>query len=183
MIQVLDKQFKFFLSEQQILTEVKRVATEIRRDLQGKDPVFISVLNGAFMFTSDLMKELDMPCQVSFVKLASYASTASTGTVKRLLGINSDIKGRCVVIVEDIIDTGYTMEAMIQMLKEYEPAEIRIAALLLKPDNLKIKLDVDYVALRIPNDFIVGYGLDYDGYGRNYRDIYVIDNSQTEQTC
>lgn len=126
------------------------------------------------MFTADLMKNLTMPCEISFVKLASYAGTSSTGKVKELVGLNQDITGRTIVIVEDIVDTGLTMELLIKQLRMNNPKEIHIASLLVKPDKLKVKLDIEYVAMNIPNDFIVGYGLDYDGYGRNYRDIYTV---------
>ena len=157
-IQIKDKRFKTFIPEADILKEVERVASEINRDLVDANPLFISVLNGSFMFTADLMKRLTMPCEISFVKLASYEGTSSTGKVKELVGLNEDITGRTVVIVEDIVD----------------PKEIRIATLLVKPDKLKVDLDIPYVAMRIPNDFIVGYGLDYEGFGRNYRDIYSV---------
>ena len=120
------------------------------------------------------MKHVSVPCEISFVKLASYAGTSSTGKVKELVGLNDDITGRTIVIVEDIIDTGLTMERLIETLKARNPKEIRIATLLVKPDKLKVDLDINYIAMSIPNDFIVGYGLDYDGLGRNYRDIYTV---------
>lgn len=173
-IQIKDKRFETFISEERILEEVTRVAKEISCDLQGSSPLFVSVLNGSFMFTADLMKRLDMPCEISFVKLASYEGTSSTGKVKELVGLNEDIAGRTIVIVEDIVDTGITMKRLIETLRARNPKEIRIATLLLKPDKLQVELDVHYVAMRIPNDFIVGYGLDYDGFGRNYRDIYKV---------
>lgn len=119
-----------------------------------------------------------MPCEISFVKLASYQGTSSTGKVKELVGLNEDITGRTVVIVEDIVDTGITMERVIETLRARNPKDIRIATLLVKPDKLKVNLNIDYVAMNIPNDFIVGYGLDYDGLGRNYRDIYVVDEAE-----
>ena len=173
-IQIKDKQFTTFIPEEKILAEVTRVANEINRDLSGSDPLFVSVLNGSFMFTADLMKRLTVPCEVSFVKLASYEGTSSTGRVKELVGLNDDISGRTVVIVEDIVDTGLTMQRLLDTLWQRNPKEIRIASLLVKPDKLQVDLKVDYVAMNIPNDFIVGYGLDYDGYGRNYRDIYIV---------
>lgn len=173
-IQIKDKRFKTFIPEEKILKEVERVAAEINRDLKGKNPLFISVLNGSFMFTADLMKCLTLPCEISFVKLASYAGTSSTGKVKELVGLNENITGRTIVIVEDIIDTGLTMELLVKQLRASNPKEIHIATLLVKPDKLKVDLDIDYVAMNIPNDFIVGYGLDYDGFGRNYRDIYTV---------
>lgn len=173
-IQIKDKRFKTFIPEEQILKEVARVADEINHDLSDSNPLFVSVLNGSFMFTADLMKHVTIPCEISFVKLASYQGTTSTGQVKQLVGLNENIAGRTVVIVEDIVDTGLTMQRLIGMLREYKPKEIYIATLLLKPDKLKVDLDIHYVAMNIPNDFIVGYGLDYDGFGRNYRDIYTV---------
>ena len=173
-IRIKDKQFKTFITEEQILKEVARVGEEINRDLADANPLFVSVLNGSFMFTADLMKHVSVPCEISFVELASYAGTSSTGKVKELVGLNDDITGRTIVIVEDIIDTGLTMERLIETLKARNPKEIRIATLLVKPDKLKVDLDINYIAMSIPNDFIVGYGLDYDGLGRNYRDIYTV---------
>ena len=173
-IQIKDKRFRTFITENEILQQVARVADEINRDLADENPLFVSVLNGSFMFTSDLMKHLTMPCELSFVKLASYEGTSSTGKVKELVGLNNDITGRTVVIVEDIVDTGFTMERLIETLRQRNPKDIRIATLLVKPDKLQVKLDIHYVAMNIPNDFIVGYGLDYDGLGRNYRDIYTV---------
>lgn len=172
--QIKDKRFKTFIPEEQIMKEVARVADEINRDLSGTNPLFISVLNGSFMFTADLMKHLTMPCEVSFVKLASYEGTSSTGKVKELVGLGDDITGRTVVIVEDIVDTGLTMKQLVETLRARGPKDIKIATLLVKPDKLKVELDINYVAMNIPNDFIVGYGLDYDGLGRNYRDIYTV---------
>lgn len=173
-IQIKDKRFKTFIPEEQIMKEVARVADEINRDLSGTNPLFISVLNGSFMFTADLMKHLTMPCEVSFVKQASYEGTSSTGKVKELVGLGDDITGRTVVIVEDIVDTGLTMKQLVETLRARGPKDIKIATLLVKPDKLKVELDINYVAMNIPNDFIVGYGLDYDGLGRNYRDIYTV---------
>ena len=173
-IQIKDKRFKTFIPEEQIMKEVARVADEINRDLSGTNPLFISVLNGSFMFTADPMKHLTMPCEVSFVKLASYEGTSSTGKVKELVGLGDDITGRTVVIVEDIVDTGLTMKQLVETLRARGPKDIKIATLLVKPDKLKVELDINYVAMNIPNDFIVGYGLDYDGLGRNYRDIYTV---------
>ncbi len=175
-IQIKDKSFTTFITEEEILKEVSRVADEINRDLEGTEPLFLSVLNGSFMFTADLMKRVNIPCEISFVKLASYQGTSSTGKVKELVGLNEDIEGRTVVIIEDIIDTGFTMERLVETLRARNPKDIRIATLLVKPDKLQVKLDIDYVAMNIPNDFIVGYGLDYDGKGRNYRDIYTVVN-------
>lgn len=173
-IQIKDKNFTVSIKEEDILKQVARVAQEIDRDLAGKNPLFLSVLNGAFMFTSDLMKLLTLPCEISFVKLASYQGVTSTGAVKEVIGLNEDISGRTIVIVEDIVDTGLTMQRLLETLGTRGPKEIHIASLLVKPEKLKVDLNIEYVAMRIPNDFIVGYGLDYDGYGRNYRNIYTV---------
>ncbi len=173
-INIKDKTFETLIPEEEILRRVKTVADRMSSDLKGKKPLLLGVLNGSFIFAADLMRMLTIESEVSFVKMASYEGTSSTGSVKKLLGLNEDIKGRTVVIVEDIVDSGLTMERMLEYLKEFNPAEIHICTLLLKPDNLKRKLDIEYVAMEIPNDFIVGYGLDYDGLGRNLRDIYVV---------
>ena len=173
-IQIKDKKFAVSISEQDILKEVVRVADEINRDLAGENPIFLSVLNGSFMFTSDLMKHITIPCEISFVKLASYQGVSSTGVIKEMIGLNEEVAGRTIVIVEDIVDTGLTMQRLLESLGTRNPKKIHIASLLVKPDKLKIDLDIEYIAMKIPNDFIVGYGLDYDGYGRNYKDIYTV---------
>lgn len=175
-IKIKDKLFAVSIRHDDIQKEVARVAGEINRNLAGKNPLFLSVLNGAFMFTADLMKHITIPCEVSFVKLASYQGVASTGTIKEVIGINEDITDRTIVVVEDIVDTGLTMQRLLETLGTRGPREIHIASLLVKPDKLEVELDIEYVAMRIPNDFIVGYGLDYDGFGRNYPDIYTIVN-------
>ena len=177
-IKIKDKWFAVSIRHDDIRKEVIRVAGEINRDLAGKNPIFLSVLNGAFMFTADLMKHITIPCEVSFVKLASYQGVASTGIIKEVIGINEDISGRTVVIVEDIVDTGFTIQRLLETLGTRSPKEIHIASLLVKPDKLQVKLDIKYAAMYIPNDFIVGYGLDYDGFGRNYPDIYTIVNER-----
>lgn len=175
-IKIKDKSFAVSIRHDDIQKEVIRVADEINRDLAGKNPLFLSVLNGAFMFTSDLMKHITIPCEVSFVKLASYQGIVSTRTIKEVIGINEDITGRTVIIVEDIVDTGFTIQRLLETLGTRNPKEIHIASLLVKPDKLQVELDIKYAAMHIPNDFIVGYGLDYDGFGRNYPDIYTIVN-------
>lgn len=173
-IKIKDKQFSVSIPEAKIQQEVARVANEINKDLKDKNPLLLSVLNGSFMFTADLMRSISIPCEVSFIKLASYQGTASTGVIKEVIGLSEDITGRTVVIVEDIIDTGLTMQRLLETLGTRNPENIYIATLLVKPEKLKVELDIKYVAMNIPNDFIVGYGLDYDGYGRNYRDIYTV---------
>lgn len=173
-VKIKDKTFKTFIPEQEILTRVKAVADKINTDMAGKKPLLLAVLNGSFMFAADLMRYITIPCEISFVKLASYEGTTSTGKVKEVIGLNEDICGREVIIVEDIVDTGKTMERMMDTLGTRNPASLHICTLLLKPDKLKIPLNIEYVAMEIPNDFIVGYGLDYDQEGRNLRDIYTL---------
>ena len=173
-IWVKDKKFSLFLSENEILEGIKNVAQNIRRDLKDKDPFFICVLNGAFMFASDLIKQLDFPCELCFIRLQSYVGTKTGGTVKEIYGLIEDIENRHVVILEDIIDTGHTMYGLKEKLKVKKPASLRIASLLFKPDALQLAVKPDYVAVEIPNNFIVGYGLDYEGHGRNLRNIYKI---------
>ncbi len=173
-IQVKDKTFGLSITEEEIKKRVKEVARQISHDMEGKNPLLLGVLNGAFIFASDLMREMTIPCEVSFVKLASYQGTTTTGKVTEVLGINEDLSGRHIIIVEDIVDTGLTMKRMIETLGTRNPASVNICALLVKPEKLKVSLDLKYVALRIPNDFIVGYGLDYDQQGRGLKDIYTL---------
>lgn len=173
-IQIKDKTFTVSLSEADILQQVKRVAADINRDYQGETPVFLAVLNGSFIFAADLMREITLPAEIQFVKMASYSGVSSTGCVKDLIGLNIDLKGRPVIIIEDIIDSGLTMVHLLDLLKKHEPKSVDICSLPVKPNNLKVALDIRYTCLEIPNDFIVGYGLDYDGLGRNTRDIYTV---------
>ena len=172
--QIKDKKFAVSILEAEILEQVRRVAGEINRDFAGREPVFLAVLNGSFVFAADLLREVKLPSQISFIKLASYEGTASSGAVKELVGLNTDIAGRDVIIVEDIIDSGLTMEYLTGLLAQRHPHSVSVCTLLLKPGNLKVNLDIRYKCFSIPNDFIVGYGLDYDGYGRNTRDIYTV---------
>ncbi len=173
-IDIKDKTFETLIPEEEILRRVKTVADKMNNDLKGKNPLLLGVLNGSFIFAADLMRMLTIDCEISFVKMSSYEGTSSTGAVKKLVGLKENIEGRTIVIVEDIVDTGLTMEQMLKYLEEFKPAEVHICTLLLKPENLKRDLNIEYVAMEIPNDFILGYGLDYDGLGRNLRDIYVV---------
>ena len=173
-VKVYDKIFRLSIHEKEILDAVDRIADGLNRDYHGKDPVFLAVLNGAFVFASDLLKKINFPCSVSFVKLASYRGTSTSGNVKNLIGLNEDLKGREIVIIEDIIDSGTSMKYLLAELRELGALNIRIASLLLKPEAFKENYHIDYVGLRIPNDFIVGYGLDYNGYGRNLNQIYTL---------
>lgn len=173
-MKVKDKEFRVSIPESEILKQVARVAKEINRDYEGETPVFLAVLNGSFMFAADLLREITLPCEISFVKMTSYEGVNSTGTIREMIGLNTDITGRPVIIVEDIVDTGLTMAHMLETLKAHNPKSVDICTLLLKPDKLKVSLDVRYCCLEIPNEFILGYGLDYDQLGRNTRDIYTV---------
>ena len=173
-LQVKDKKFAVSIPEREILRQVKRVAEEINRDLVETEPLFLAVLNGAFMFAADLMKEVKLSSEIQFIKLASYEGTTSTGSITEMIGLSVSVEGRDVVIVEDIIDSGLTMKHLIETLQQKNPRSISICSLLVKPGNLKVDLDVKYRCFDIPNDFILGYGLDYDGFGRNTRDIYTV---------
>lgn len=172
-VRVNDLDFRPFISDQDIQNRIKQIAAQINHDLKNESPLFLGILNGSFMFAADLMKEVHIKSEITFVKLASYNGLQSSGDVKTRIGLEKSVKGRTVVIVEDIIDSGKTMQEMLEVLKKEEPDRIIIATLLLKPDALQYHIDVDYVGFKVPNDFLVGYGLDYDGLGRNLKDIYV----------
>ena len=173
-VKILDKDFELFIEAADIQNSIKNVALAINEELRGKEPIFVAVLNGSFMFAGDLMKHVNISSEITFVRIASYKGVNSTNDMKEVLGLNEDIKGRTVVIVEDIVDTGHTIDRLITQFEALEPKEIKIATLLFKPKALIKDVKPDYVALEIPNDFIVGFGLDYDGYGRNLQDIYKI---------
>ena len=173
-VQIKGKKFSVSIPEAEILKQVKRVAAEINNDYKGQEPVFLAVLNGSFVFAADLLKEIDLPCEISFVKLASYQGVSSTGKIRELIGLRTDITGRPVIVVEDIVDTGLTMAHLLDTLSQQKPSGVEVCALLMKPEKLKVALDVKYCCMEIPNDFIVGYGLDYEEYGRNLRDIYTV---------
>jgi len=173
-VTVLDKTFEVSIPEAEIKERVKAVAQQLSHDMEGKNPLFLAVLNGAFMFAADLMREMTIPCEISFVKLASYQGTMSTGKIKEVLGINEDLTGRTVIILEDIVETGLTIRQMIESLGTRNPASIHVCTLLFKPDRLKENVPIEYVAFRIPNEFVLGYGLDYDQQARGLRDIYTL---------
>lgn len=174
-VQVKDKTFRPFIGEEEIAKRVAEVGAQVSRDLEGKNPLFLAVLNGSYVFAADLLRYVSIPCEVSFIRVSSYSGMESTGTLTEVLGLKEEIEGRTVVIVEDIIDSGFTMEGLVKSLRAKNPADLRICTLLTKPGNLKVDLDIPYCAFEIPNDFIVGYGLDYDGYGRNLPAIYVVE--------
>jgi hypoxanthine phosphoribosyltransferase len=173
-VTIKDKTFGVSMPEAQIKERIKELAQQISKDMEGKTPLFLAVLNGAFIFAADLMREMTIPCEISFVKLASYQGTTSTGKIKEVLGINENLAGRTVIILEDIVETGLTIKQMIESLGTRNPASVHVCTLFFKPERLKEDLKLDYVAFEIPNDFILGYGLDYDQLGRGLKDLYTL---------
>lgn len=174
-IKLHDRKFKVMIPAGEIAEAVSAVAARINADYRGQnDPVFLGVLNGSFMFMSDLLKHIDFNCEVSFVKLSSYCGTSSSGEVRSLIGLNGSIEGRDVIVVEDIVDTGTSIEHMVGELRKGNPASIRICTLFFKPEAYSRTIPIDYPAMEIGNEFIVGYGLDYDQLGRNLKDVYVV---------
>lgn len=175
-IKVKDKEFTPYLSREQIAERVSAIGEQINQDYADKNPLFVAVLNGSFMFASDLLKNVTIPCEITFIKLNSYHKTHSTGKVRELIGLDENIFGRNLIIIEDIVDTGLTMKHMLDELKELGPKSIEIASLLHKPDATVEELSLRYTGFEIPNKFVVGYGLDYDGQGRNLNDVYSLAN-------
>ncbi len=171
-IKVHDKEFELYIPQDQIERSISRLADEINRDLAGKNPLFLIVLNGAFMFAAELFKHVSIECEISFVKLSSYSGTKSTNVVRELIGLDHAISGRTIVLVEDIVDSGLTLLFTREKLIKLEAREVRIATLLFKPNAFKYDYPIDYVGMEIPNDFIIGYGLDYNEHARNLPDIY-----------
>lgn len=170
-----NKKFKLLLQASEINSVVEEVAERMNSSLKNENPLFLVVLNGAFMFAADLMKKITIDCELSFIKVSSYEGTSSTSSLKQILGLEENIEGRTIVIIEDIIDTGFTIETIINQLQQKKPAAIQIATLLYKPDAFCKKFSVDYIAKSVPNEFLVGYGLDYNGRGRNLAAIYIAD--------
>jgi hypoxanthine phosphoribosyltransferase len=171
-IQVLDKTFEPYLKEAAIQEKITDLAVQLNQDYEGKRPLFLSVLNGSFLFTADLFKQITIEAEVSFIKLASYKGTSSTGNVITAIGLDINVKDRHIIILEDIIDTGKTLHHYLPQLESMQPASVKIAVLLNKKEALIYPVQIDYACFDIPNKFVVGYGLDYDGLGRNSRDIY-----------
>ena len=175
-IKVLDKEFKLYIKQEEIEHVINDIANQINEEYKDKNPLFLVMLNGAFMFASQLFKELTIDCETSFVKYASYDGTQSTCEVKELIGLNSSLEGRDVIIIEDIIDSGFTMRCLLQKLEAMKVSSVKIATMLFKPNAFKFDYKIDYIGMNIGNEFIVGYGLDYNQHGRNYGSIYkVID--------
>jgi len=173
-IHILDKNFREMITEQAIQQRIGELAEQMNKDLKDKDVVCLGILNGAFLFAADLFRRFTIPARISFVKLASYEGTKSSGTIKELIGWNEDIKGKTVVVLEDIVDTGHTLERIMDELVMRKASEIRIATAFFKPGAYRSNISLDYVGFEIPNDFVVGYGLDYDGYGRNLPSVYTL---------
>ncbi len=171
-VKILDKEFKITIPAASVKQVIDNMALQITNDYTDEEVFFVGILNGAFMFSADLIKKIRLQCQVSFVKLSSYDGSSSSGEVRELIGLIDDIKGRHVIVLEDIVETGLTLETIIKLLKPMKPASLKIATLLFKPQAYQQNLKLDYIGLEIPNQFIIGYGLDYNGYGRNYEDIY-----------
>ena len=174
MIRIKDKSFEVSIPNEEIQLKVKALAEKMNKDYAGKNPVFVCILNGAFVFMADLVRYLDFQPDIVFAKYSSYEGMNTTGKVKEVLGVSVDLEGKDVVVVEDIIDTGRTMSHVLPIFQAKGVASVKIATMLMKPEKLKCNIKVDYCAMEIPNDFIVGYGLDYDGLGRNYQDIYTV---------
>ena len=172
MIQLHDKQFVPFISSQEIDFALATMASQVEADFVDEIPVFVGVLNGSFMVVSDFMKHYKKPCEVSFIKLASYEGTTSTNEIKKLIGLNQDLTGRTVIVIEDIVDTGNTVAELKELFKKQNVKHLKIATLFFKPEAFKKDLKLDYIGIRIPNKFIVGFGLDYDGLGRNLPEVY-----------
>jgi len=171
-IKVRELVFEKFITSEEIDAAVTKVADRINRDYVGKNPLLLAILNGAFIFASDLMRKITIPCEISFVKYASYSGTLTTSKVKELIGVNEDIEGRHIIVVEDIVDTGITMDKLLTDIHGKNPLDVKVACFCFKAEAFQKKFKIDYLGLVIPNDFIVGYGLDYDGYGRNFPEIY-----------
>jgi hypoxanthine phosphoribosyltransferase len=178
-VTVLDKSFEIYIEEAEIQSKISEMAQRMNQDLKDQDVVFAGILNGSFMFASDLYKNIDLKSIITFIKVASYEGTSSTGKVRELIGLNESIEGKTVVVIEDIVDTGHTLEVIYEQLLSHKPKQIKIATLLFKPNAYQKQIPIDYACFEIPNDFILGYGLDYDGYARNLRDIYKIMNFES----
>lgn len=175
-ITILDKTFEPFIQHSLIQQRIEEIAGQIQKDYATREPLFLGVLNGSFLFAADLLKNYQGPCRISFVKFASYHGTQSSGQVNTLLGLNEDLKGQHLIILEDIVDSGLTLHQLLLTLQSYQPASVRLASLLLKPKALKVDVTVDYCGFEVENDFLLGFGLDYNGYGRNLKHIYKLKN-------
>ena len=174
-VSLLDRKFKMCINRSQVRNSIEQIAERINSDYEGKEILFVAVLNGSFMFAAELVRRIKPLCRISFVKVASYKGDTSDGIIRELIGLKEDLNGKHVILVEDIVDTGFTLDHIMKQVKStYKPASIAVATLFFKPQSYRKSIVVDYVGIEIPNDFVVGWGLDYNGYGRNFEDIYAI---------
>lgn len=180
---VKDKHFRSFISRQELANRIAQLGKQLCDDYRDKKPLFVTVLNGAFMFAADLMREVDIPSEITFVKFTSYQSMHSTGKVDQIIGFQENLWGRHIIVVEDIVDTGITMTEILKEIKTFQPASVEVVTLLMKPEALQKPVKVRYTGFEIENKFVVGYGLDYDGHGRNLHDIYVIDEQASTENA
>ncbi|WGQ07862.1 hypoxanthine phosphoribosyltransferase [Pedobacter gandavensis] len=174
-IKVLDKEFDLLIENDNIQKRTRLIGIQMNVDYENRNPLFIGVLNGSFLFMADLVKEITLPCEMTFIRVSSYKDTQSTGEIKEIFGLPENLENRDIIIVEDIVDTGFTLSHILKEVYKQSPASVSVCSLLLKPDALKVQLEeLKYVGFEIPNDFVVGYGLDYNGYGRNLNHIYTV---------
>lgn len=172
-IQVGDRTFEIMIENESINQRTRSIGTQLNLDYEDKCPIFIGVLNGSFLFMADLVKEMEVPCEVGFIRVSSYQGTASTGAVKQTFGLPENLQGRHIILVEDIVDTGFTLKYILEQVHLQQPASVSVCTLLYKPAAIQAPVkELDYIGFEIPNEFVVGYGLDYDGLGRNLKDIY-----------
>lgn len=171
-MKIQDREFEVFIDKENIKKRIAELAKVISSDYKDLNPIFVVILNGGFMFASDLVKEVDVPCKISFVKVSSYQGIESSGKIKKVLGLEDEIKGEHIIVVDDIVDTGLTMFELLKDFKKQKPASIEVATFILKPDAINHPVETKYVGFTIPNHFVLGYGLDYNGFGRNLKEIY-----------
>ena len=176
-LKILNKEFEMLIEASEIYEMIEKLSKKLNKDLKGKEVVFLEILNGAFIFVADLIRRIKTDCQITFVKMTSYKGTSTTGSVETLIGIAEELRDKTVVILEDIVDTGLTLENTLKQIREHRPAKILTVVLLFKPDACIKDIRIDYLGRKIPNDFVIGYGLDYNGFGRNLPDIYRIIES------
>ena len=172
-MKILDLEFRPYIKQDEIQKNIKRIAKSINKDFADKNPLFLVILNGAFIFAADLFREIKIPAEISFIKISSYQQITSTGKIKELIGLSENVFNRHLIVIEDIIDTGLTLDHVMNALDDLGASSISVASLFIKPEILKLSIDIKYVGFEIPSKFIVGYGLDYDGYGRNLKDVYI----------
>ena len=176
-VKLHDKQFKLFINYEIIISKIENLVSALNKNYADKKPIFLCVLNGSFLFASELIKRFNHECEVSFVKLSSYQGLNSTGNIKNLIGINDNLEERNIIIVEDIVDTGYTIYSVMEEIKNHKPKSVEVATLLFKPKSYKKKIQINYAAINVGNEFLVGFGLDYNGIGRNLEDIFIIEEN------